>query len=161
MNSTKEIPLHSRVWVYQASRELTPDEVTQIENKSKLFLNDWTSHGKLMQAWIEVRYNHFVIIIVDEQTATASGCGIDKSVKFIQNLENELNLSLMNRMLVAYREENKINICHLSEFEKLAEQKKVTESTIVFNNLVTTKGELDTKWEVPLKQSWQGRVLVS
>jgi hypothetical protein len=35
----------------------------------------------------------------------------------------------------------------------------VNESTIVFNNMVSSKSAFDKEWQVPLKQSWQSRVL--
>jgi len=31
--------------------------------------------------------------------------------------------------------------------------------TLVFNNLVTTKGEMEKGWLVPISQSWQARLL--
>jgi hypothetical protein len=62
-------------------------------------------------------------------------------------------------MQVAYRKENEILTCSLSEFEKLAALNIVNESTIVFNNMISTKKEFDNNWEVNLKQSWQSRVL--
>jgi len=36
---------------------------------------------------------------------------------------------------------------------------KVNAETLVYNNLVTVKKELDTHWEIPLKNSWQKRYL--
>ena len=47
----------------------------------------------------------------------------------------------------------------LAEFEKMAAAYHVNENTIVFNNMVTTKLGFETEWEVPLKKSWQNRVL--
>ena len=64
-------------------------------------------------------------------------------------------------MQIAYRGNgNELLSCSFSEFEKLASQNLVNPSTIVFNNMVTTKQAFDQEWEVPLKQSWQSRVLV-
>jgi hypothetical protein len=50
-------------------------------------------------------------------------------------------------------------VCTLQEFEKLAKQGMVTASTLVFNNMITTKADFDAAWEVPLQESWQKRVL--
>jgi hypothetical protein len=62
-------------------------------------------------------------------------------------------------MQVAYKNDGQILACSLSDFEKLAEQKKVDENTIVFNNMVSSKSSFEKEWEVPLKNSWQNRVL--
>ena len=64
-------------------------------------------------------------------------------------------------MLVTFRDENGI-ICgtKLQEFEQLVEKGALNGDTIVFNNLLGTKEEMATKWEVPMKKSWHARMLV-
>ncbi len=131
-----------------------------IENLGSSFIADWAAHGASLNASFDVLYNRFIIIAVDEKQAMASGCSIDKSVHFVKELEKQFDLNLFDRLQVAYRKGNEIESCSLSEFEKLALQNDVNGSTIVFNNMVNTKSAFDTEWEVPLKQSWQSRVLV-
>ena len=156
------LPAHSRVWIYQSGREFSPAETEQIKSKAEAFVSQWTSHDQLMKACIEVFHNRFVVVCVDEKTAPASGCGIDKSVKFIQQLEKDLTVSLLDRMNVAYRTaaspfpkfetlekvaDEKIFSCHVSELKNAG-------ASTVFNNLVATKEELEKNWEVPVEQSW-------
>jgi len=164
MINFKDMPLHSRVWIYQSIREFSENEITQLKTKAESFIAEWTSHGKTMSACIEIFYNRFIIVCVDETTASASGCGIDKSVKFIQQLEKEFNTSLLDRMNVAYRQgirlndevgQGKISSCHISELKNLLTFPEGQTEIIVFNNLVNTKEELEKNWEVPLEQSWQ------
>jgi hypothetical protein len=162
MNSEVSImPSNARVWVYQSNRLLSEVEVKVIENSGLDFINSWTAHGASLKASFDVLYNRFVVIAVDEAQALASGCSVDKSVHFIKDLEKQLNLNFFDRMQVAYRKGNEIAVASLSEFEKLAAHGLVNESTIVFNNMVNNKAAFDTDWEVPLKQSWQSRVLAS
>ena len=65
---------NSRVWVYQADRELTNDEVLQAQILLDNFTTGWTAHSNQLKAKGEVRYNRFFILIVDESQAGASGC---------------------------------------------------------------------------------------
>jgi hypothetical protein len=160
MMKFKDMPLHSRVWIYQSIREFSENEITQLKTKAESFISDWTSHGKTMSACIEIFHNRFIIVCVDETTASASGCGIDKSLKFIQQLEKEFNTSLLDRMIVAYRQnvevgEGKIISCHISELKNLIAFPERQKGITVFNNLVNTKEELEQNWEVPLEKSWQ------
>jgi len=152
---------NSRVWVYQSNRFLSETEVSSIQELGNNFIQQWAAHGASLKANFDVLYNLFIVLAVDEQQALASGCSIDSSVKFIKDLETKFNLNLFDRMQVAYRIDNEIKICNLSQFEKLAQQNLVSESTIVFNNMVTSKSDFDKEWEVPLKESWQSRVLLS
>ena len=153
------MPSDARLWVYQSNRILSDAEVKAVEEEGLKFIADWAAHGASLKASFDVLHHLFVVIAVDEKQAMASGCSIDKSVHFVKTLEQKLSLNLFDRMQVAYRSGNEIKVCKLSDFEKLATQEIVNESTIVFNNMVTSKSSFDTEWEVPLKQSWQSRVL--
>ncbi|MBK6839343.1 MAG: ABC transporter ATPase [Bacteroidetes bacterium] len=153
------MPDHSRVWVYQSDRAFTSPDVEAIDQKIKAFLANWTAHDQALLASYEIRYNRFIVLMIDEKQAAASGCSIDKSVHFIQNLEKELNLSLMNRMLFAYKTAGNVSVVNRAIFEEKMEKGEITADTIVFNNLVQSKIDLDTKWEVPLKESWHKALL--
>ena len=153
------MPSDARVWVYQSNTLLSVDEVNKISEEGKAFIESWTAHGAALKASFDILYKRFIIISVDEKQAMASGCSIDKSLAFIKSLEQQYNLKLLDRMQVAYRKEQEIEVCSLPEFEKLAVKGIVTSSTIVFNNMVTTKEAFDHSWEVPLQESWQKKVL--
>ncbi len=161
MHTINQMPLNARVWVYQSNRFLSDAEINSIKEQGTIFIQQWAAHGASLKASFDVLYNLFIVIAVDEQQALASGCSIDSSVKFMKELELKFNLNLFDRMQVAYRLDNEIKTCSLSEFEKLAEEEKVNEETIVFNNMITTKTSFDKEWEGPLKKSWQKRVLIS
>lgn len=162
----ESMPAYARVWVYQNDKEYSAEQLQAVENAGIAFINEWTAHGESLKATFDILYNRFVVIAVDEQQALASGCSIDKSVHFIKYLEKQFNLNLFDRMQVAYRNGNEIKACHITKLlDELTSQsdigndKNKLSEVIVFNNMVTTKAEFDTKWEVPLKDSWQSRIL--
>jgi len=159
MNNINTMPAEARVWVYQSNRLLSDAEVKEIERFGSHFISDWAAHGSSLKASFDVLHQLFIVIAVDEKQAMASGCSIDKSVHFVKELEQKMNLNLFDRMQVAYRSKSEIKTCKLSEFEKLASDKIVDGSTIVFNNMVASKAAFDLEWEVPLIKSWQSRVL--
>ena len=154
------LPDNSRVWIYQAERELTQNEITFISEKAIDFINQWTRHGDDLKGSFEIKYNQFLIVGVDESFNNVSGCSIDASVHFVQQLQNNLNIDFMDKMKVTFKVNDTINIVQLADFQRYAKAEKITEDTIVFNNLVTTKADLSSKWEVPAKESWHKRFLV-
>ena len=97
---------------------------------------------------------------MDESFNTVSGCSIDSSVRFVQALEKELQLELMNKMNVTFKDNEHINLVKLADFQRYAKEQKVTLETIVFNNMVATKEDFENKWEVPARESWHKRFLV-
>jgi hypothetical protein len=155
MTKLNELPSQTRVWVYQADREMTSEEQGQFLLRANEFVESWTSHASLMSAAIELRYGRFAILAADEAAAKASGCGIDKSVRFFQEIGAELNLDFFNRTLVWYRDgQNKIISDPLNVFWARRKAGNISGSTLVFNNLISNLGALETSWEIPFEKSW-------
>jgi hypothetical protein len=81
-------------------------------------------------------------------------------VRFVQLLEKELHLDLMDKMNITFKEGEDINLVKLPDFQRFAKERKITQETIVFNNMVNTKEDFENNWEIPAKQSWHKRFLV-
>ncbi|MBL4652513.1 MAG: ABC transporter ATPase [Flavobacteriales bacterium] len=160
MTNFNDLSSQSKTWIYTSEREFTSQEIELINNKAKDFIADWESHGKSVKGLIEIRYNRFIFIYADDQSDTLCGRATDSSVRFIQELEQELNISLMDRMLIAYKEENQITTTSLPDFQNLITEQKITENTTVFNCILTQKSELEN-WEVPAKNSWHKQLIGS
>jgi len=155
----KDLPDDSRIWIYQSNRKLSDDEVAAISAKTKTFLEQWTAHGKDLDAGFEIKYNRFIVIGLNQENASASGCSIDSSVYFIQTLEKEYGLDLLDKMNVTFYNGEYIAHKSLADFKKMAKARSVSKNTVVFNNLVITKGDYIDNWEVPAKDSWHSRFL--
>ena len=152
-----ELPSNARVWIYQSDRVFTKEELTKIEAASQNFLTQWTAHGSELKAGVEFRYDRFIILGLNESIQSASGCSIDASVRFIQSIEEEFSVILMDKMNVTYRNKEHIQHIPLKYFRKMAKKKQIPSSAIVFNNLVLDKGEYESQWEVPASSSWHSR----
>jgi hypothetical protein len=156
----KNLPNNSRVWIYQSDREFTIKEIEFIATKAEEFINSWTRHGDNLKGSFTIKYNQFLVLAVDESFNNVSGCSIDSSVRFVQLLEKELHLDLMDKMNITFKEGEDINLVKLPDFQRFAKERKITQETIVFNNMVNTKEDFENNWEIPAKQSWHKRFLV-
>lgn len=148
----------SRIWIYQADRVFTDEEVNYIQRKLNDFTSQWLAHGNKLAAFGEVKFNQFIILSVDENEAGATGCSIDKSVKLMQEIEQELGVSLFDRFRIAFKEGDDIISCNRRQFEELVKTGRVHADTLVFNNLIGTRKELRTNWQIPMKNSWHAQV---
>ncbi|KQM63832.1 ABC transporter ATPase [Pedobacter sp. Leaf216] len=148
----------SRVWIYQSDRKFTSTEENEIINKLSSFTNQWKAHGNELLAKAEIRYGFFIILIVDESKAGVTGCSIDSSVKLIKEIEQEYHVDLFNRFNMAYKVNGEVVVNSKEDFETLVNIKQVTPETIVFNNMVQNLAELESKWEVPFRNSWHATV---
>jgi hypothetical protein len=151
------LPEEAKVWIYQSNRKFSDEEITVIEQNLKVFLENWTAHGHQLEASFVTRYNRFIIIAVNQEVQAATGCSIDASVQFIQNLEQQYKVDLLDKMNVTFKMGEHVAFKTLLYFKKLAKEKAVSAHTIVFNNLVNTVGEWEQFWEVPASESWHNR----
>lgn len=161
MKTYQQMSPSARVWIYQGNRELTEEEIKKIKEKLTEFVLNWDSHKNQLSSSFDIRYNYFIIFVVDQDHVFASGCSIDKSVNLIKSLEKDFHISFFQRENIAYKREGKIQIADMSDFENLLENGIIDEDTIVFNNLVYTKQEMQSDWEIPLKKSWLKKYLIS
>ncbi|HLF34629.1 MAG TPA: hypothetical protein VI583_10340 [Cyclobacteriaceae bacterium] len=149
----------ARVWIYQSDRILSESEKVLILERTNRFLDQWSAHGDRLKASAGLYYNTFLVISVEETEIEASGCSIDKSVEFVRQLERDLNINLLNREIVAFLNNDAIRLEPLNLIKDQIKAGKINKENIIFNNLVTTRREMDTNWKIPLKESWLKKYL--
>lgn len=155
----KDLPDSARIWIYQCNRSFSEKELEEITNGLNAFLTQWTAHGSDLKAGFEIKYKRFITIGLDQSMASASGCSIDASVHYIQSLEQEYKIDLLDKMNVSYKQGEFIAYKALKDFKKMAKQRAISKNTVVFNNLVATKQEYLENWEVPASESWHARFM--
>ncbi len=148
----------SRVWVYTASRLLSDDEVQTAQTALNIFVQQWTAHNQALKAAAEIFENQFVILLVDESQAGASGCSIDKSVHFLEALGQKLNVDLFERMRFAWVQNEALQFAGRADFSAQVQQAKITDNTLMVNTLVQNKKELQENWLLPFSKSWHRRL---
>lgn len=154
------LPDHSRIWIYTSSKEFSEDEAKEIKTLGKAFVANWKAHGSTIAADCSVEYNRFIVIAADENIAGVSGCGIDSSVRFMQDLEKKFQVTLLDKLNIAYKDkEGQVKSEPMMSFQDKMDTGEIDKDTIVFNNLVENLGQLRSGWEVPLQESWHKQLL--
>ena len=148
---------NSRVWVYQANRPITTQESVQISKILTQFVGKWNAHGQDLDGGFEIRDNHFIILWVNEETHGPSGCSIDSSVQCIRKIEQEFNLNLTDKSMVAFDIDGRIELIHFSKIKEAIEEGKIAKNTPMFDNSVANYQDFNSKWKVAASQSWTKR----
>ncbi len=149
----------SKVWVYQANRILSLSEALEAEELINSFCEEWRSHGAEVQAYGNLFFGQFLILMADETTAGVSGCSTDSSVRFVKELEKKFQVDFFDRNNLAFWVKDKIQILPLSQLVYAFENSFITPDTPYFNNTILNKEQLETEWIIPLKNSWLARRL--
>lgn len=153
----ENLPEESKIWIYQSNRKFSDEEIAEIDADLRSFIEKWSAHGTGLEASYQIKYNRFIILAVNQEIQSATGCSIDDSVRLIQNIESKYKVDLLDKMNVTFKLGDHVAHKPLSEFKKMAKEKAVSENTVVFNNLVNTVGEYSEFWEVPASESWHSR----
>lgn len=153
------LPFNSKIWIYQADRHLSNSDIELIKKESELFLNNWSSHDKKIESSYEIRYNRFLIIGLNENVNSASGCSIDKSINFIKSFQSILGVNFLDRLNVAYKVESDVKTIKMSVFESMIREKKLLKNSIVFNNMINSKELYKNNWETTIEKSWHKKFL--
>jgi hypothetical protein len=153
----EELSKQSRLWVYQSERPFSAEEEAFILQNGKAFVESWTAHNKALNASIQVKYNQFIVLAVDETSAAATGCSIDKSVHFIKALENELKINLLDKSKVAFLRNDEVFLENLVSIKSKVQADEISADLLTFNNMVANKEDFDTNWLIPAQKSWMGR----
>ena len=157
-----KLPDHSRLWIYQASRSLNSGEVSIISDKLSAFTSEWSAHGIPLKASFDIRFNQFVILAADEHQQEASGCSIDDSVRTVKEIEETIgNVDLFDRRRIAFLKTNDVITIPMEDLKKEFNNGVWHGGTLVFNNLISKKGELTSGWLVPAEITWLKRYLPS
>ncbi len=144
----------SRVWVYQSSRPFSEKEQKEIEEQLHQFYTQWQSHGTPVKGWAGLLFNRFVIMMADETATGVSGCSTDSSVRIIKSMERQYSVNFFDRMSITFLVKDKPEMLPFAQVQYAIDKGYINAGTLLFNNIVTTKKELEDKWLVPVTESW-------
>ena len=154
MDTFNNLPDYSRVWIYASNQELNQEQCAEIQILLDGFAKGWTSHQMQLNATAAIMKSHFLVFMVDESTAEISGCGIDKSVQLVREIEQKTGISFFNRLNIQLETNSGILVLNKQQLAEALESGKVNENTLFFDNLVQTKKDLMANWMKPVKESW-------
>lgn len=153
----EELADQSRLWVYQAERQLTKEEQETVLQSGIEFTKSWTAHNRDLKASIDIFYNQFIVLSVDESAAPATGCSIDKSVHFMQAVEQKLGIQLLDKSRVAYLKNGEVQLIPLPKIKEMVGVGELKSDSIIFNNMVSDVSSFNKQWKVKASDSWMSR----
>ena len=151
---------NASVWVFQSNKHLTTDQTQYIKNTLQTFIPSWAAHGVNLRSDFEVVKDLFILIGVDEDQTSASGCSKDALMRQISSIGDHIGVDFLDRLTIAYvNSEDNIELIGMEDFKNLIRKDIVRQDTIVYNNLISSKKELQENWETPLRDSWHANLV--
>lgn len=153
--SFSELADSSKIWIFPSSRKFYDNEMPEILTKIESFLKDWTE----LKCGFELKYDRFIIIGVDTSKENLTLKQHDDLTIFIQKLEAEYEVTLLDRINVCYKQGQFVQYKDLIDFKKMLKAGSVSKKTLVFDNMITEKQYLEYDWEIPITESWLNRFI--
>ena len=155
----KSISNDAKVWVYPSSRKFYPAEIPEIEQKLKEFVENWKLEDEHFKVSYRFLYDRFIILVADDSEIVLTNTDIDASVGFILQLQETYKVALLDKMNACFKQGEYVQYKELKDFKKLLKNKAVTAKTIIFDNLINNKEDLENYWELAIEDSWYNRYL--
>lgn len=143
-----------RIIIFPASRPILENEQSDICQKTSTFLEKWKAHGEPLFAEIEIVYQQFIIIKIDETQTMASGCSLDNLNGIMREIEAQYQLGIFNRMKACFLENNEVKTMPLAGFRSAIKESKINHNIQVFDFSVANADDFQKKFLLPLNESW-------
>ena len=126
--------MNERIWIYTLSKELSNEQLVDFRNRCQNFVSGWTAHNVSLDASFDLYQNRLLIFKVNEDKYNASGCSIDKQLRFVKELEQIFSVELLNRLLVAYENNHQVEVIKSAQIKELLAVNTISANTLVFDN---------------------------
>jgi len=150
-------PDNAKIWVYLSNKPFNESELNEISSVGDFFLNQWESHQIPVKGSIDVLHNQFIVFSAYSGEDSMCGRAQSAQMNMAKEFEEMFNISLTDRMLIAYRDGEAVKTVHFNDFPGLIKSGQISIETLVFNNLVDSKSKFESEWEVPIKDSWHNQ----
>ena len=150
----EKMPNSAQVFIYQMDKPLNEQQIAEITEQIKIFIQNWQAHGNPLRSAFEIKHNQFLILAVDKSYNEATGCSIDESVNFIKSMEKKYHVSFTDHAKIAFLKNNKVDIIPYKEIKNKIASHAIQPNTLVFDNMKNNLGEYKKNWILQSSDSW-------
>ncbi len=151
-----ELEPNAKLFMYPSNKKFYPELLSKIEQEVENFVSNWcTTHN--IDAGFTIKHQRFIIIATNTNKPVTT-LVIDELVSFIFKLQASHEIELLDKLNVCFKQGAYVQYKDVKEFKKLIKNKSVNKNTIVFDNLINTKEQLSTDWELPAEDTWYSRM---
>ena len=143
------LPDDSRVWLHVSNRRLSDDECELLAGSLEEFLANWSAHGQALKASWRLEGRRALMVGLDEGSAGATGCSIDKLVRRLQGIAGSgrdapLNWFSRDRVIHYYITPNdpagsEWMESSLAGYWAMRKALKIADDSLVVNSVVSNK----------------------
>ena len=154
------IALSARLFVYTAYETLSPNELSSFSNDLSNFISAWKAHGTHLNSSFMFIANRVLLIVVDEEDQTATGCSIDSLNRFLQNTKYDW---FTRNFVLHNSNSNDLNsqwkVTDLQDFHSKCKSGEISLEEYVLNTSVLTLADARQNMVQTVSESWHMQML--
>ncbi len=148
----ENINSQARIWIYQSAIELNREQILEISKILVPNIEEWASHGAPIRGSFTFYFNRFLIIAADTNFNETSGCSIDTSSRWIKQINSDFDLDFFDRSQ-GYFENEELKFFPILQARKHISLGIITSDTIILNNQISIKSDLEINWKIKASES--------
>eukprot|EP01132_Coremiostelium_polycephalum_P000061 gene61-87_t len=142
------------VWIYQSNRLINTSEEKAILEQAKAFLATWSSHGRPLQTSTTIMHGYFLIVGIEKPTFELTCCTTDSVVQFLHRIQETMHINFFHRTQIVLAKDDQYWSLNVQEAKEQWKDQKLADHTYTFDHTIKQKGELSTRWKIPVHQAW-------
>ena len=146
----------ARLFLYPSNKKFYPELFEEINSSLNQFITEWCFKHHI-EAGYTIKHLRFILIAINPNSPVST-LVIDELVSFIFKLQSHHQIELLDKLNVCFKQGEHVQYKEVKDFKKMIKNRSVNENTVVFDHLINTKGELESNWELPAKESWYSRM---
>ena len=150
----QQIEGNGRIWIYAANRTISIDEAAFIKSKFDVFCSNWKAHGKNLSAEFKIAYNQILILAVNEDLESATGCSIDTATALFREIDATYKLDLFNRMNLTFLKGDQVQLVMMTDLNQAYLSGFINDNTTFLDNSIGTLLDFRNRWQIPFNKSW-------
>ena len=127
----------SKIWLYISPVSIDSVTKKNISSLFKDFVDDWKSHGQTVNGQLKFIKDNLLVVGADYFPDGMCGRAVDAQVRFINQINEGFNLDLLNRINIAFVEQDSIVVHNFNNLDALIKKDSVNKSTIYCNTFST------------------------
>ena len=131
----------SRIWLYISKEKINDITQNNISSLFKDFHKDWKSHGQPVNGQLKFIKENLLVVGADYFPNGMCGRAVDAKVRFINKVNEEFNLDLLNRTNIAFLKENSTVVHNYNNLDAIIKKGLVNKSTVYCNNFSTKNSD--------------------
>ena len=131
----------SRIWLYISKEKINDITQNNISSLFKDFHKYWKSHGQPVNGQLKFIKENLLVVGADYFPNGMCERAVDAKVRFINKVNEEFNLDLLNRTNIAFVKENSTVVHNYNNLDAVIKKGLVNKSTVYCNNFSTKNSD--------------------